>query len=130
MNQLIKKSCTLIKSSTSSTRINYKLSRNNFNLSLYRMASSYLINDSKYSFLKDLGLSEQNQGVFAKHGSWRGNGEVVNSFSPANNRPIASVVQGNENDYEHCVEEAVNAWKTWADVRDFRFLVLNGNFIY
>lgn len=121
MNQLIKKSCTLIKSSTSSTRINYKLSRNNFNLSLYRMASSYLINDSKYSFLKDLGLNEQNQGVFAKHGGWRGNGEVVNSFSPANNRPIASVVQGNENDYEHCVEEAVNAWKAWADVGHFDF---------
>lgn len=80
------------------------------------MASSYLINDSKYSFLKDLGLNEQNQGVFAKHGGWRGNGEVVNSFSPANNRPIASVVQGNENDYEHCVEEAVNAWKAWADI--------------
>lgn len=41
-----------------------------------RMSSSFLINEPKYSFLKDLGLSEKNQGVFAKHGEWFGDGEV------------------------------------------------------
>lgn len=85
------------------------------------MASSYLINDSKYSFLKDLGLSEKNLGVFAKHGSWRGDGEPIDSTCPANNRPIASVIQGSVRDYEHCVEESVNAWKLWADVSLFHF---------
>ena len=36
--------------------------------------SSYLINDPKYSWLKSLGLEEENKGVF--NGSWFGNGEV------------------------------------------------------
>ena len=40
--------------------------------------SSYLIQDPKYSFLKDLGLTEKNHGVLAKHGQWFGDGEVRN----------------------------------------------------
>lgn len=35
---------------------------------------SLLINDPKYSFLKDLGLSDVNPGVFS--GKWHGSGEV------------------------------------------------------
>ena len=111
MNQLIRNS------------LNSKLFKKQIHNRLYsntsvflRMASVYLINDSKYSFLKELGLSERNQGVFAKHGNWRGEGEIINSICPANNRPIASVVQGNEVDYEHCIKESVDAWKIWADV--------------
>jgi hypothetical protein len=38
--------------------------------------SSYLIQDPKYSFLKELGLTEKNHGVFANHGQWFGDGEV------------------------------------------------------
>lgn len=57
---------------------------------LKRMAS-YLIQDAKYSFLKDLGLSEQNNGVF--NGKWFANGQVTQSVCPANNKPIASVIQ-------------------------------------
>ena len=41
-----------------------------------RMNSNYLINDPKYSFLKELGLEEKNYGVFSKHGRWFGDGEV------------------------------------------------------
>ena len=37
-------------------------------------SSSLLINDSKYQFLQDLGLKENNSGVF--DGSWKGSGEV------------------------------------------------------
>lgn len=36
--------------------------------------SEYLINDSKYSFLKELGLQETNLGVF--DGAWKGSGQV------------------------------------------------------
>jgi hypothetical protein len=43
---------------------------------LHRMSSSYLINDPKYSFLKELGLQEKNNGVFARHGEWFGKGQV------------------------------------------------------
>ncbi len=38
----------------------------------------YLIGQSKYSFLKDLGLEEENLGVF--HGTWGGAGEVFIIF--------------------------------------------------
>ena len=58
-----------------------------------RMSSNYLIQDSKYSFLKELGLSEKNMGVFAGHERWFGNGEVVESICPATNKKIAAVVQ-------------------------------------
>ncbi len=54
-----------------------------------RMASQLLINDSKYGFLKELGLTENNAGVF--HGKWAASGQVVQSFAPANNSPIANV---------------------------------------
>ena len=39
-----------------------------------RSASSYLIEDPKYSFLKELGLREKNVGVF--NGKWEANGQV------------------------------------------------------
>lgn len=37
-------------------------------------AGKYLVEDSKFSFLKDLGLSRTNKGVY--NGEWTGNGEV------------------------------------------------------
>jgi len=78
------------------------------------MSSGFLVNDPKYQFLKDLGLSEQNSGVF--DGQWKGSGEVVTSLSPSTGQPIASVVTGNLADYEGCVEAAGEAWQSWADV--------------
>lgn len=41
---------------------------------------SYLINNEKYKFLHDLGLSEENYGVY--NGSWKGSGKVstINFF--------------------------------------------------
>ena len=38
-----------------------------------------LINKENYSFIKDLGLKEDNDGVF--NGAWGGNGEVCILFS-------------------------------------------------
>jgi len=40
----------------------------------FRKSSSFLINDSKYSFLKELGLNEENVGVY--DGQWGANGNV------------------------------------------------------
>lgn len=37
-------------------------------------SSEFLINDPKYSFLKDLGLAEKNLGVF--DGNWKASGKV------------------------------------------------------
>lgn len=40
-----------------------------------RKSSSFLINDNKYSFLKELGLSEENVGVYDGK-KWDANGNV------------------------------------------------------
>uniref|UniRef100_A0A3Q2U667 aldehyde dehydrogenase (NAD(+)) n=1 Tax=Fundulus heteroclitus TaxID=8078 RepID=A0A3Q2U667_FUNHE len=76
--------------------------------------SSLLINQPKYSWLKELGLSEDNPGVY--NGSWGGSGEVVTSYCPANNEPIARVTQATLAEYEETVQKAREAWKVWADI--------------
>ena len=43
-------------------------------LSRASSSSSLLVNDRKYQFLQDLGLKENNCGVF--DGEWKGSGEV------------------------------------------------------
>ena len=49
-----------------------------FATALRRSASTYLVNDPKYSFLKELGIQEDNLGVY--NGKWSGSGEVSNTF--------------------------------------------------
>jgi len=78
------------------------------------MSSGFLIHEPKYSFLKDLGLSESNKGVF--DGDWKGAGEEVTSLCPANGRPIAKVTTGDLSDYSNCVTAATEAWNVWADL--------------
>ncbi|VDP56268.1 unnamed protein product [Heligmosomoides polygyrus] len=56
-----------------------------------RRMASFLVNDGKYAFLKELGLAENNCGVF--HGKWTASGPVVQSFCPANNKPIANALK-------------------------------------
>ncbi|ESN93829.1 hypothetical protein HELRODRAFT_157787 [Helobdella robusta] len=77
-------------------------------------SSLLLIENPKYSWLKDLGLQSENPGVF--HGKWTGNGKVVTSECPANNQPIARVTEGNIEDYDNCITAAQKAWADWADV--------------
>ncbi|XP_071547548.1 alpha-aminoadipic semialdehyde dehydrogenase [Panulirus ornatus] len=78
------------------------------------MSSGFLINEPKYAFLKELGLSEKNKGVF--NGKWFGNGETVTSYCPANLRPIAQVQQGTVEDLDACVKAGQEAWQVWADM--------------
>ncbi|XP_012583195.1 PREDICTED: alpha-aminoadipic semialdehyde dehydrogenase [Condylura cristata] len=76
--------------------------------------SSLLISQPQYAWLKELGLREENEGVY--NGSWGGRGEVVTTYCPANNEPIARVRQANMADYEETVMKAREAWKIWADI--------------
>ncbi|MGH0121526.1 UNVERIFIED_CONTAM: hypothetical protein FKN15_001501 [Acipenser sinensis] len=76
--------------------------------------STLLINQPKYSWLKELGLKEENDGVY--NGTWGGKGEVITSYCPANNEPIAKVRQATMQEYEETVKKAKDAWKVWADV--------------
>ncbi|PSN46694.1 Aldehyde dehydrogenase family 7 member A1 [Blattella germanica] len=79
------------------------------------MSTSSLINDPKYSFLKnELGLQDENKGVF--DGAWFGNGEVIESVCPANGQVIGKVKTGSIADYNRCVESSQKAWQTWADL--------------
>lgn len=76
--------------------------------------SSYLIDDPKYAFLKDLGLDRINNGVY--NGSWTGSGEVVQSIDPASGEVIAEVRTGTPQEYDECVRNATEAYKTWSNV--------------
>ncbi|XP_063220901.1 alpha-aminoadipic semialdehyde dehydrogenase [Bacillus rossius redtenbacheri] len=79
-----------------------------------RGVASYLVDDPKYSFLKDLGLDRSNPGAY--NGKWLGSGKVVTAVDPATGCPIADVVSGNLSDYESCVKAAQEAWQVWADL--------------
>ncbi|KAG8516697.1 Alpha-aminoadipic semialdehyde dehydrogenase [Galemys pyrenaicus] len=76
--------------------------------------SALLINQPQYAWLKELGLEEENEGVY--NGSWGGRGEVVTTYCPANNEPIARVRQASMAEYEETVKKAREAWKIWADI--------------
>ncbi|XP_004420312.1 PREDICTED: alpha-aminoadipic semialdehyde dehydrogenase [Ceratotherium simum simum] len=76
--------------------------------------STLLINQPQYAWLKELELREENEGVY--NGSWGGRGEVITTYCPANNEPIARVRQASVADYEETVREAREAWRIWADI--------------
>ncbi|KAK3097064.1 hypothetical protein FSP39_006048 [Pinctada imbricata] len=76
--------------------------------------SGMLIDDPKYAWLKDLGLSATNHGVYT--GVWGGSGEETTSYCPANSQPIAKVIQGSPADYEKAITATKEAWNTWVEV--------------
>ncbi|XP_076443394.1 alpha-aminoadipic semialdehyde dehydrogenase-like [Babylonia areolata] len=80
----------------------------------YSAMSGLLIEDPKYSWLKELGLSAQNDGVYS--GTWGATGEEVTSLCPANNQPIAKVRQGSPADYEKTIQASKAAWQEWAEI--------------
>lgn len=66
---------------------------------------------SEYPFLKELGLEEENQGVY--NGKWGGSGEFLTAISPATGKPIARVRQATPAEYESCVVAMKAASKEW-----------------
>lgn len=76
---------------------------------------SYLINDPKYAWLRELGLQESNAGVFT--GEWRANGKPIEPLNPANNRPIAQVLQATKEDFEVALKASKKAFEQWCEVR-------------
>jgi len=69
------------------------------------------LNYSHYNFLKELGLEEENLGVYA--GTWFANGAIYTSVSPIDNKPIARIKQGTKEDYETAMREVEKAVKLW-----------------
>lgn len=76
--------------------------------------TSYLIDDTNYSFLKHLDLDRTNNGVY--NGKWFGSGPAVKSIDPATGQVIAEVTTGTAQDYDECAKQAVNAYKVWSNV--------------
>eukprot|EP00761_Pharyngomonas_kirbyi_P011289 gb/GECH01011314.1/.p1 GENE.gb/GECH01011314.1/~~gb/GECH01011314.1/.p1 ORF type:complete len:514 (+),score=114.46 gb/GECH01011314.1/:1-1542(+) len=70
---------------------------------------------SKYPFLKELGLEENNHGVYFGGGKWGGKGSKVTSYNPSNNEPIAQVQTCTPEEYEECLKNMQEAKKTWAN---------------
>ncbi|CAI7882032.1 unnamed protein product [Closterium sp. NIES-53] len=71
-----------------------------------------------YPFLKELGLQAENLGAYggkAAGGEWMGKGNKITSVSPATGKPIADVVEATLDEYETCMEAAVEAQKLWRE---------------
>eukprot|EP01117_Protostelium_nocturnum_P014614 TRINITY_DN557_c0_g1_i1.p1 TRINITY_DN557_c0_g1~~TRINITY_DN557_c0_g1_i1.p1 ORF type:complete len:514 (+),score=227.72 TRINITY_DN557_c0_g1_i1:121-1662(+) len=66
---------------------------------------------NNYPFLKELGIEEENLGVY--NGKWFGSGDVFTTVSPSDNKPIARIRGGNAKDYEECVKAMKEAMPVW-----------------
>jgi aldehyde dehydrogenase (NAD+) len=64
-----------------------------------------------YDFLARLGIGAENPGGFAD--DWLGSGELLESISPIDGRPIASVRQVTADEYDRIVARAVQAFEDW-----------------
>lgn len=70
---------------------------------------------AKYPFLKELGLSAVNSGVYDGQSS-NANGKIVTSINPATGEEIAQVQEGNVQDYKRCVEAAKKGYEQWSEL--------------
>lgn len=76
-----------------------------------RAASNLTFN--KYPFLKELGLREENHGVF--NGKWCGSGPQITSYNPSTNEPIARVSTATVADYEETIAAMDKAKAMWVE---------------
>lgn len=71
----------------------------------------HLVTDSKYGFLKQLGLTTENSGLF--DGRWGGSGKVIESVSPATGKVIAKVRTSTSEEANNAITESRKAWNQW-----------------
>ncbi|OQV21431.1 putative aldehyde dehydrogenase family 7 member A1-like protein [Hypsibius exemplaris] len=72
---------------------------------------SLLISQPEFAWLRELGLKEDNAGVFS--GKWEASGAVTQAINPSTNKAIANVKLGTSADYEVAVKNSVEAYHTW-----------------
>lgn len=68
----------------------------------------------KYPFLKELGLGEDNLGVYHS-GKWTAHGESATMVNPTTNEPIARVQLGTPQDYADCIKAMKAEQPKWAE---------------
>jgi len=66
---------------------------------------------NEYPFLKELGLQEENFGVY--NGQWMGNGPVITAINPSTGKAIARVKGASTEDYEKCIQSMLAAKQKW-----------------
>ncbi|MGE5318000.1 MAG: aldehyde dehydrogenase family protein [Chloroflexota bacterium] len=64
-------------------------------------------------FLTKLGITELNDGATTGTEWIKTSGELIKSYSPADGKLIASIVQASADDYEHIVRKATVAFEKW-----------------
>lgn len=64
-------------------------------------------------FLKQLGISDKNNGVSTGTEWINSNGAVIDSFSPVDGKKIGSVATADKQSYESAIAKAQEAFKTW-----------------
>ncbi|KAG7209015.1 hypothetical protein KM043_015181 [Ampulex compressa] len=74
----------------------------------------HLVTDPKYGFLKQLGLTSENNGLY--DGRWGGSGKVIESISPATGEVIAKVRTSTPQEASNAITEARKAWPQWASM--------------
>ena len=67
---------------------------------------------SKYPFLKELGLEEENPGCY--NGTWCGSGSVYTSLNPTTGEPIARVRFATGAEYQSCIAAMEACKDEWA----------------
>ncbi|XP_032683990.1 putative aldehyde dehydrogenase family 7 member A1 homolog [Odontomachus brunneus] len=82
-------------------------------VSQFQMAR-HLVTDPKYGFLKELGITAVNPGLY--DGKWGGSGEVIESISPATGKVIAKIRQSTPQEASNAITEARKAWSQWASI--------------
>ncbi|KAH0952717.1 hypothetical protein HN011_009024 [Eciton burchellii] len=74
----------------------------------------YLVTDSKYGFLKQLGITIENPGLY--DGKWSGSGKLVESISPATGKVIAKIRESTPQEASNAIIKAYKAWPQWASI--------------
>ncbi|KYQ93194.1 aldehyde dehydrogenase [Tieghemostelium lacteum] len=67
---------------------------------------------AQYPFLKELGIEEENPGVF--NGKWFANGDIIKCSNPTTGKVIATVRGGSSADYETVVQKLLETKNKWA----------------
>ncbi|XP_063983916.1 putative aldehyde dehydrogenase family 7 member A1 homolog [Diachasmimorpha longicaudata] len=73
-----------------------------------------LVTDSRYGFLRQLGLTQENSGLF--DGRWGGSGQLIDSICPSSGRTIAKIRESTPQEASNAVTEARKAWPQWASL--------------
>jgi len=70
------------------------------------------------NILSNLGLSQDNAGIWTATGGWRksNGGKVIESINPATGQVIAKVHCATEADYEQVIKDSEAAYKLWREV--------------